>query len=414
MSDFTRISNKTTNYLITSPTGLLASHILYQLLEDNINNLENIRIINLVHNLTEEKLNNTLRKDLLYKKTQKVSLKKIKEILINVNFELTEKDLALDRSFVKKMKGVKIHHLFHSAAMTDFRNKESVKAKLHNINVDGTANTLILTKIFDVANFHYVSSAYVCGITSGTIIPDKKQDIDYVDFHNYYELSKLTAEGLVEAHCKKNKINCLIYRPSTIAGRLMRDPIGYSNKFDVFYAWFRYFHKMRYFYAVKENPDIKDKPWTPLKEKNYAPLNMRIQAAENQGLNIVPVDYAARLMVDISNNDSFIKNEKIVYVVNNDNIDHRKYIDLMLDILKFKDYEFVSKHIPHKKLTQGEKSYYRMVGNIFHGYINQGNLVFSTDNLKKDFKDTLALCPKMDDVNFLNLIIEALKHDFQF
>jgi len=412
MSEYTKLTNNTKNYLITSPTGLLASHILYQILEDNVDNLQNIRIVNLVHGLTDEKINYTLRKEHLYKKTQKKSFKEIKEILINVNFELTSSDLGLDPVFVEKMKGVKIEHLFHSAAITDFRDKESIKPKLDKINVEGTANVLTLTKIFVVKNFHYVSSAYVCGITSGKIIPDQYTDSNFIDFHNYYEFSKLKAEKLVEDYCVKEKINYMIFRPSTISGRLMYEPIGYINKFDVFYALFRFFYKMRYLYALKENPEIKDKAWSPLNEKKIVPFNIRIQAAENQGLNIVPVDYAAKIIIDVSNNNNFIKKEKIVNIVNNDVIFHRTYINTMMEVLKFKDFEFVNKNIPHKEQTQTEQSYYRMVGDIFHGYLNQGNLVFSVDNLKDDFEDTLKLCPVMSGDNFRTLINYALDNNF--
>jgi len=293
------------------------------------------------------------------------------------------------------LNNVEVDNFFHIASLTDFRNKDSIKQKLFQTNIEGTKFILNLSKVLKVKNFHYISSAYVCGENFGEISPYL---INNKRFHNNYEESKLIAENHVENYCKQNNINYMIYRISTISGRLLEKPIGYINKFDVFYAWAHFFYNLRYKMGL-----LPDQQLT---------LKIRLQLSENQGMNIVPVDYAAKLIMAIANDKGFQKAEKKVHIVNNENFDHREQAKNIFELLNITGYTFTNEAPPESDRNDFEKIYYKFIGDIFDGYLNKGNMVFLTNNLNK-FKNVLKTCPKIHKNNYLKLLEFAIKKQFK-
>lgn len=389
------ILKKTTNFLITGGSGLLASHIIYQIIEDNIDNIDNIRIFNLIHNNSKEKFDYFLRKKLLYKKSKKIPKEKLRKFFFNIDFDLKTNFCGLDEKLIEHLQGIKIDHFFHIAALTDFRNSTQIKKRLNETNLNGTKRILELARILKIKKIHYISSSYVCGKNDGLISP---YYINTGEFHNYYEKSKLNAELYFEQYCKNNKLQYMIYRIATISGRLINEPIGYTNKYDVFYSWFHFFYK------------IKQK--TGLLPNDKLILKIRLHVAKNQGLNIVPVDYAAKIISDIARNDLFHKKENKVHIANNNNFNHREYINLMLDTLNISGYKFVDNLPPQDSLNNIEKIYYKYIGSIFHGYLNEGNMIFDVSNIKNYFSEIIQVCPEMNAKNYFNLLKYALKTDF--
>ena len=101
--------------------------------------------------------------------------------------------------------------IFHCAA--DVNLGKDPEGKTYRINYGGTTSVLELAKKLNVKAFHYVSTAYVSGKTTGLV---KEDELSASDFNNPYEKSKFESETLVRA----SGIPFTIYRPSIIVGRL--------------------------------------------------------------------------------------------------------------------------------------------------------------------------------------------------
>ena len=81
-------------------------------------------------------------------------------------------------------------------------------------NVTGTCNVLEFCRQSAASEFHYMSTAYVCGRRCGTIFEDDA--LAAAQFRNDYEHSKFEAEQIVRAADFLERPT--IYRPATIVG----------------------------------------------------------------------------------------------------------------------------------------------------------------------------------------------------
>lgn len=389
------VDNTTKNIMITGGTGLLGSHIIYEILENNLENLSDIKIINLVHEGSEDKIKEVFRSDLLYPNTSKIGLDKIRSSIVNTTFDVTKPYCGITNEVFKKMKGLKITDLYHVAALTDFRNSDAVKQRLEKINIEGTKNLLDLCQILDVKNIHYISTSYACGKTDGVIPPNFNNKTNI--FHNNYEETKKITEKIIKDFCDDKGINYMIYRISGISGRLIYEPIGYTKKYAIFYAWLNYFYKIRKRAGLTPDQTLF--------------LKIRLHIDEMTGINICPVDYGAKLIFNVSTNSNFA-NKKHIHVVCNNNYNHREMAKQMFDFLNIKGYVFVDSKPDESTMNDMERLYYKFIGEIFHGYMNEGEMVFDTSNLESHFSDILKLCPVMDYNNYHKLIDYAVKNEF--
>lgn len=103
--------------------------------------------------------------------------------------------------------------VIHSAASLSFRPAaEDPANEPFRTNRDGTERLAALAMSLGVSEFHYVSTAYVCGTRSG-LVPEEGRVAEH-SFSNDYELSKMQAE---EHLCGCFKGEALtIYRPSIV------------------------------------------------------------------------------------------------------------------------------------------------------------------------------------------------------
>ncbi len=101
--------------------------------------------------------------------------------------------------------------VFHCAA--DVNLGKDPSGKTFHTNYHGTENMVNIAKALKVNAFHYVSTAYVAGRTSGRAMEAEANPAD--GFNNPYEESKCKGERLVR-NCG---IPFTIYRPAIITGR---------------------------------------------------------------------------------------------------------------------------------------------------------------------------------------------------
>ncbi len=116
-------------------------------------------------------------------------------------------DLGLDPQLVAELAG-QVALVVHCAAVTDFGLPE---CRYTELNVAGTANALALARRWGVG-FLFVSTAYVCGESSGTFF-ENQLDIGQ-HFGNDYERSKYRAEQLV----RSSGLRWAVVRPGIVSG----------------------------------------------------------------------------------------------------------------------------------------------------------------------------------------------------
>jgi thioester reductase-like protein len=123
----------------------------------------------------------------------------------------------------------------------------------------------------------YLSTAYVCGKRSGTVL-EEEGDVGQ-DFHNPYERVKLDAETSMRAAGDRLGIDVRIFRPSVVVGPAPETAGGQpSNLFFIFIRMMETLARLSHRLAVR----------------------LRIEGAPRARFNIVPVDYVARALVALA------------------------------------------------------------------------------------------------------------------
>jgi DNA-binding response OmpR family regulator/nucleoside-diphosphate-sugar epimerase len=389
---------------ITGATGLIGSNLLFEIIKQNLSNLNKLQIFILGRSFPEENFRRRIwtlweTEGKEYISTNKKDHMQVEsrfdDIIKCVHINLGKDHLELSKEDFNELKKDYIDVFYHVAASTDLRPGMHIECVLQKVNVDGTLRILELIGNLKLKEFCYVGTAYSCGMVSGTVMPDF---INWKQiFRNPYEKSKLAAEILVREYAKNSKIKFRYFRPSVTCGRLLEKPLGAVNKFDVIYGWGAFFLAMKRKQILKQENLYKEK----------VHFDVRICFKRKSGLNIVPADYVAKIMYAV-----FISEDKSesYHVVNTHNTSHSLYLFKMLDSFNIKGFRQIDE-IP-SDLNKLEQTYYKTVGKIFTPYINAEPMIFNTDNLDAVVKKNRIYCPKIDKANLSKLIRYAKRYDF--
>lgn len=167
--------------------------------------------------------------------------------------------------------------LIHNAASLTFYGKDR-SGEPWRSNVEGTRHTLELCHRAGLCEYHYVSTAYVCGSRKGLI---RETELDCKQQpNNDYEQSKIEAERMVReaAHLKTSTV----YRPSIIVGD---SQTGYTPTFHGFYAPLRLAHTLSSRVRRRTTSGVA--------------LMLALGATGNETKNFVPVDWVADVMLHV-------------------------------------------------------------------------------------------------------------------
>ena len=127
--------------------------------------------------------------------------------------------------------GCHCRQILHSAAVLQFSGSTEAEEPWRT-NLGGTRNVLELAEQAGIKDFHYVSTAYVCGKRTERIL---ETDLDCnQQFRNDYEKSKFAAEKLVRA--ASHLTSTTIYRPAVIVGD---SQTGYTLTFHGLFLYLR-------------------------------------------------------------------------------------------------------------------------------------------------------------------------------
>ncbi|GGA85305.1 SDR family oxidoreductase [Puia dinghuensis] len=383
------MKNSPRNILLTGATGILGSHVLYELLIACLKGERRVKITLVVRSREKESarqrvigvLSNPYRPTLLYSFTPEELFHFIDIIDAGLN--------ELDDSHLARLKKAGRVHIIHSAAHTNLSVNPNVYDILYDDNYKGTLHLLqwasgVLEK------FTFIGSAYSIGHRYG-LIPDsykqltasgERAEISRRNWRNPYEELKTDAGYAVIRFCNQHNIKWQILRPSTICGRIMYQPLYYTPKFNVFYLFGKFFLRV----AREDNRDEL----------------VRIVANPHSVLNVVPVDYIAKAITRVFDDDH-IREMNLVYS-NSLPVDY--IVHHMIEYAGFKC-EIVDTTPENQNIL--EKMYYKVVGPQFTEYINTPWHAYDTTVLRSIMKD-------VPEVNMHSIFPElygyAVSHQF--
>lgn len=397
--------NKKLRIAITGATGLLGRNLLFEIIKQNISNLDNLEIFILgrdKNNMNiQQRIKDIILNDGVYyissNGEQRKVIKDFYERSIKcLKIDLDEEKLNIVSDDFKKLDSAPVDIFFHNAALTDLRDTPTIAKALKRTNIFGTQQILqLLSSLNKVGEFCYVGTAYSCGNVVGNIRPDVV-DLNQ-KFRNPYEQSKLEAEVLVRNFSKKTRIRCRYFRPSVICGRLIEPPLGSICKFDVFYGWAAFFFQIK----LKHSNSWEDKYEGSFK------VDLRIYYNLKSGLNIIPADFAAKVMYQVcaqkDSGDSY-------HLVNNQETPHSLYIPIMLSKLNITGPTQVNS-MP-SDMNKFEHLYYKTAGKVLTPYITSKPMLFDTKNLDKILDKVKLRCPPVDERTFPILMDFAKKQAF--
>jgi nucleoside-diphosphate-sugar epimerase/pimeloyl-ACP methyl ester carboxylesterase len=171
-----------------------------------------------------------------------------------------------------------LEQVWHVAGAMNFA--ERYRPLVQSVNVEGTCSLLAALSTSTVSAFNYVSTAYVAGVATGLILEVPSTEL-LGPVNNPYESSKRDAEALVQ---QSDRFRSRIFRPSIVVGD-SRTNHAWSNV--GLYGFLSMVDRV--------HGDISDRI-----PRYFEQHPLRLMMAEGVGLNMIPVDRAARCMFEIA------------------------------------------------------------------------------------------------------------------
>ncbi len=392
---------------MTGATGLLGRNLLFEILRQNRGDLERLKIVILGRPASnvgalKQRVRAILEDDDF--EGLRLSRETLDFVLANVmqfaGVDFGSGDAQVAPDDFSRLASAPIDWFFHLAGLTDLRSGRASETALQRVNAEGTGRVLQLVSRLRVREFCHVGTAYSCGMASGRILPGELSATR--QFRNPYERSKCWAELQVREFARKTGTRCRYFRPSTICGRLLEPPLGAISKFDVFYSWPAFFARMSRKAAAHFTFHRQGRG-----NRHARVLNVRVCYNRRSGLNIVPVDYVAKAMYLVCDQedpgDSY-------HLVSDSETPHRRYIPQLLDSIGVTGVTQVDT-VPTGRNAL-EALYYRSVGALYTPYITCDPILFDSSNLQPLLRRAGLRCPRITPAALSSLMRYAMRRNF--
>jgi nucleoside-diphosphate-sugar epimerase len=387
---------------VTGATGILGRNLLFELIQRHRNDLDSLEMLVLGRDEPRRGIGRRAEDAVLSDGLPYLAGISAEELAAfcrsnvrGVRFDLDREDLGLTPEGAHELERRPIDFFVHAAALTDLRTSAPVAAAVARTNVAGTQRLLDLTASLALGEFCYIGSAYACGHAEGRIPPDYVNGHD--GFRNPYEASKLAAEVLTRRIARERGLRCRYFRPSIICGRLIEPPWGSICKFDVFYAVAVLLYRLKLKAFGNHDAALE------------APVRVHMRAFCNPrgGLNVVPVDYAAKAIWEtcLSGHPA-----ESYHVVNDAAIAHGTLLRLICEALNVEGVEAVD--VMPGNMGREEALIYRTLWPVFGPYVQAGPMLFDTESLDDALRGSGLRCPAVDERAFSVLMDYAAEQSF--
>jgi nucleoside-diphosphate-sugar epimerase len=369
--------NGHSNILLTGASGILGSHILFELIQQYTEGVLTGKIVLIVRsgkNLSAlQRLKEILQNPFVPEKMKSIPVAEALQHIVLIDSELHQ----FSREKLPVLPGG--YTVIHAAASVNLGQGEAIKNELYRNNYLGTVH--FINEILPVTQkFVFISTAYSSGHWSGMIFDDFFTRDDY-HFRNPYEYFKHQTEIYVRDICSKRQVEWQILRPSIICGRLIEAPLYAISRFLVFYLFARYVINLR---------------------KRIGNHFIQLHVPKEASINIVPVDYVAKVVVVVMQETIMQLN-----IVHPKSVSCRTLFEKGFGLIDFNNYSF-SENMP-EPANPVERLLYSTIGQQLGPYIDTPAHSFDTAGLK-------AFCPEFNipeiENNFCGLLTFAADRKF--
>jgi thioester reductase-like protein len=367
--------------ILTGSTGVLGSHIMYDILEHFMNNNIDGKLYLITRNKGKVTAKERIIELLSSSYTPKILLDKGIVSLLQY-IEIIDTDLSqLRNTFAEKLKD---SFFIHSAGYVNLSTDEDKKEKIFNENAVIT-KTIFKTFSPFIKKFIYISTAFSSGARKGLIANDF-HNLDFeLQHRNAYENAKFHSEEFVIEQCERLNLPYQILRPSVIGGKMM----GVENryfipKYMVFYLMAKFFH----FTAQRKDQQ----------------QNVRFTISENTGLNIIPVDYVSKVIVSTFERNDILQ----LNIVHNQSFNLVKGLQLIMKEVGYSNFSIIPNSLDFNYKNTIEKLYYESIGKHLKPYLTSAANEYDTTLL-----NSILEIPKLDAESFTNMIRYAKLHNFK-
>jgi nucleoside-diphosphate-sugar epimerase len=367
--------------ILTGATGVLGSHIMYEILELFIKNNNNDKLYiiarNKGNNTALDRINELLSSSYTPNVLKNKGLEKLHEYL-----EIIDVDLAsIKDTFSEKIKGA---YFIHSAGYVNLSTDEDLKERIFDENAKITKALFSIFHPF-IKKFIYIGTAFSSGIRNG-LIDNDFHNLDFTPEHrNAYEDAKFHSENFIAQECKALGLPFQILRPSVIGGKMLGKENNYFiPKYMVFYLLAKFFHFTSQRKGEQEN--------------------VRFIINEETGLNIIPVDYVAKVIVNTFERDDIEQ----LNIVNDKSFNIVKGLQLIMKEVGYTNFTLIQNTLDFKYKNTIEKLYYESIGKHLKPYFITNANEYDTTLL-----NSILEIPKLDHEAFTNMIRYAILNDFK-
>ena len=332
------------NVILTGVTGTLGSQIIYELLQQEA--LQNIYL--LIRNKgavsAKERFNSILTNEAAPEFILQNSTRLLEKVEVLETTEFLNPSAYLDAS--------ETNYFIHSAGCVNLTTDSSQKDILFEENLELT-KTIFNSFSSYITKFTYISTAFSIGDIGGLIDNDYHKNKE-PNYRNFYEASKHATEKFLREQESKTGVQIQILRPSVLGGNIFKTSKYFISKYMVYYLVGRFFHN---------NPLGKNS-------------SMRLALNSETGLNIVPVDYVAKVIAKV-----FTKNIEQLNIVQSKSTNVMNGMRRIVEAVDFNNYSFVNTLDDTFVLDAKNKLediYYRTIGLHLNKYLTSNPYEFDT------------------------------------
>ena len=368
--------------ILTGATGVLGSHIMYEILElflqkPDANNKLYIIARDSGKNSAENRINELLSSYYTPKVLHNIGLNELDKY-----FEIIREDTVIDDSlFLEKIKGA---FVIHSAGYVNLSTDEALKEKIFDENIQLTKTLFSILNPY-IKKFIYIGTAFSTGVRTGLIANDF-HNLDFIPQHrNVYEYAKYHSENYVASQSKAIGLPFQILRPSVIGGKML----GTENNF--FIPKYMVFYLVAKFFYLSAKRKGKQE-------------NVRIVVNTETSLNIIPVDYVAKVVVNTFENDAIDQ----LNIVHHSSFNMKKGLTIIMNEVGYTNFTFVSNEVDFQYNNAIEKMYYESIGKHLKPYFISDANEYDTTVL-----NSILEIPTRDNEAFTAMIRYAVANNFQ-
>jgi nucleoside-diphosphate-sugar epimerase len=367
--------------ILTGATGVLGSHIMYDILEHYIINNIDGKLYLITRNKGKVSGKERIIELLSSNYTPKFLLEKGIVFLLQY-IEIIDADLAqIQNFFTEKLKD---SFFIHSAGYVNLSTDEDQKERIFNENAVMTKTIFQQFSPF-IKKFIYISTAFSSGARKG-LIDNDFHNLDFeLEHRNAYENAKFHSEEFVIEQCEALNLSYQILRPSVIGGKML----GVENRY--FIPKYMVFYLMaKFFYFTAQRKDQQQ--------------NVRFAISENTGLNIIPVDYVSKVIVSTFERADIVQ----LNIVHNQSFNLVKGLQLIMKEVGYSNFSIISNSLDFDYKNTIEKLYYESIGKHLKPYLTCAANEYDTTLL-----NSILEIPKLDSESFTNMIRYAKLHNFK-